>query len=257
MGLASFPMCLFMLLACFLSLVCDFDLGFHVFHGFVNDVSLVCFLVVYGFGFVFIAFSIASPLCSIVCLCFFYCSLCLSIAAPYVFLLFCVWCWLGFHVLVHGSGSFFRVFVYVLGSFFLLLFSLPLHRCPLVFSYFLLFPIGLPIVLVCFHCLVYDVGSVFIVLSTVVACVRCLSLFIVFAVVWVFVHCLCYMQFSNTRETTREVHVWPFSDVSAELSDRKVKRARKNEMSKKKRAKEKVEEKKGERKREKKLHLGR
>ena len=43
----------------------------------------------------------------------------------------------------------------------------------------------------CFPCFVYDVGSVFIVLSIVVACVRCLSFFIVFAVVWLVFHCVC------------------------------------------------------------------
>ena len=36
------------------------------------------------------------------------------------------------------------------------------------------------------HCCVYDLGSVFIVLSTVVAYVRCLSFFVVSAVGWLF-----------------------------------------------------------------------
>ena len=48
---------------------------------------------------------------------------------------------------------------------------------------FLLFYIVLAIFSYVLHCVVYVLGSVFIVLSTVVACVRCLSFFVVSAVV--------------------------------------------------------------------------
>ena len=77
-----------------LSLLYDLDLVLPCFHGSVNDVSLVLCFVILEFGFVFSAFSIAPPLCSIVCLCyFFYCSLYLSVAALRFF--FCFGCGVG------------------------------------------------------------------------------------------------------------------------------------------------------------------
>ena len=65
-----------------LSLLYDLDLVLPCFHGSVNDVSLVLCFVILEFGFVFSAFSIAPPLCSIVCLCFFSIVLFTSLLLP-------------------------------------------------------------------------------------------------------------------------------------------------------------------------------
>ena len=111
----------------------------------------------------------------------------ISVAIRSVCLLSCLWYWLVFHGFVYGLGFGFVVLTMVLACF---TFSCLGHHCgsflPHVFVCMPIAPlttsdaIGLPLC-----------RSPFIVLSSVVDCVRCLSCFIMFAGAWlVFIVCV-------------------------------------------------------------------